>query len=303
MLSAPLSTASFLFYRSVRFVMRRLVVLNSIVNRRRTRQWHVLSGDALDQPLALPALMTSGPRWNPHAIISGAGPFAVNESIAVDLEPLQASAKSWTLVFYTFPDQRTAGHIGSLQAPFSGRWHSVRVPAGAYSIALRYYHWTDTIRLPEIRADGEPTIPSRSISAHTNDFYRDLSRRRSRLYLCLHYYVYDLLRGTAAIPGVSTEREFLPMGNPETQFLYGALAQGESLRVRVPDVLRATHDVYFTLYTRDSFPARWYQIEDIHHVTEPALEDGFYLLRIHQRSPDPMVTGSVEVETLRAEAG
>src|SRR5437870_5454612 len=117
MLETPLSFASFIFYRSMRFVMRRLIVLNSRLNHRRAHQWHVLSAETLAMPLALPALMTSGPRWNPHAILAGAGPFEVKQSVSVDLEPLMASAKSWTLVFYTFPAQRTVAHIGTLQGP------------------------------------------------------------------------------------------------------------------------------------------------------------------------------------------
>jgi hypothetical protein len=284
MLETPFSLASFIFYRGMRFVMRRLIVFNSRFNRRRAHQWHVLSAESLSMTLALPAVMTSGPRWNPHAIIAGAGPFSVKHSVSVDVEPIPASAKSWTLVFYTFPHQRTAAHVGALQAPFFERWHSVTLPPGKYSIALRYYHWSETITLPEIRADGELVIPSRSISAGNNDFYRDLQKRRSRFYLWLHYYVYGLLRGTAPIPGVSTEREFLPMGNPETEFRYGALERGEAIRFHLTPAFLATHDIYFTLYTRDSFPARWYQIQESGHLTEPAREDGFYLVRIQPRS-------------------
>ena len=300
---AALSAGSFVWYRSVRFVMRRLVVLNARVNRRKTHQWHVLSAETLDQPLALLALMTSGPRWNPHAVIAGAGPIAIRGAITVDLEPLHTSAKSWTLVVYTFPDQRTVAHVGNLQGPFSDRWYSIALPPGRYSLALRYYHWSETIRLPDIQADGTPAIPSRAVPSHHNDFCEDLRKRRSRLYLSLHYYVYDLLRGTLRLPGVSVEREFLPMGNPETTFRYGAVAQRESLRVSVPQSLLATHDVYLTLYSRDSFPSRWYQIQEPHHLSAPAAEDGFYLLRIHQRLPAPVVVAAdVQIETLAADA-
>jgi len=284
MLETLLCIASFAFYRSSRFFMRRLIVLNARLNQRRAHQWQVLSAESLKLPLALPAIMTAGPRWNPHAMICGAGPFDVKQEMRVDLEALQLSAKSWTLVIYTFPDQRTVAHVGTLQAPFRDRWHSVTLPAGKYGIALRLYHWGSTVTLPEILADGAITIPSRSVPSESNDFYRDLQKKRSTLYLWFHYYIYCLLRGTSSIPGVSTKREFLPMGNPETEFRYGALARGESLRVSLPNDLPATHDVYFTLYTRDSFPSRWYQIQDRTHTTAPVDEDGFYLLRIHRIS-------------------
>jgi hypothetical protein len=299
MLESPLSLASFVFYRGMRFALRRLIVLNSRLNRRRAHQWHVLSAETLNLPLALPALMTSGPRWNPHAILAGAGPFVVRESVEVNIEQPAASAKSWTLVFYRFPDQRTAAHIGTLQGPFAGRWQSIKLAPGKYSIALRYYGWSDTITFPEIRADGTGAIPARSISGGNNDFYKDLQKRRSRLYLWLHYYVYNLLRGKTSIPGVSAGREFLPMGNPETEFRYGALQRGQSLRLTVPAPTLATHHVYFTLYTRDSFPARWYRIEESSHVTEPAREDGFYLMRVHRQSQATAAgAAAIQIETL-----
>jgi hypothetical protein len=297
----PRALASFVFYRGMRLVMRRLVVLNARFNRRRAHQWHVLSAESLNMPLALPAVMTTGPRWNPHAIIAGAGPFSVKQSVSVDVGPMVASSKSWTLVFYTFPHQRTAAHIGALQAPFSERWHSVALPPGKYSIALRYYHWSETVVFPEIRADSVAAVPPRSVPAGNNDFYLDLRKRRSRLYLWLHYYVYGLLRGTAQFPGVSIEREFLPMGNPETEFRYGALERGEALRFQLPPAFLTTRDVYFTLYSRDSFPARWYQIQESRHLTQPAQEDGFYLLRIQRQ---PLVDledtdGAIDIQTVR----
>jgi hypothetical protein len=151
-------------------------------------------------------------------------------------------------------------------------------------MALRLYHWSEHITLPEIQADGRLAIPSRSVPAGNNEFYAELPKRRGRFYLWLHYYVYNLLRGIAPLPGVSSEREFLPMGNPETQFRYGALERGKALRLRAAPGFFQGHDVFFTLYTRDSFPSRWYQIRESPHITEPAREDGFYLLRIQRQS-------------------
>jgi len=284
MLELPLALASFLLYRGTRFIMRRLIVLNSRLNRRRAHQWNLLSAETFQLPLALPAIMTAGPRWNPHAIIAGAGPFSVKQSVSVDLEAVLCSAKSWTLVFYTFPNQRTVAHIGALDGPFPQRWRSLALMPGKYTIALRYYHWSETVGLPEIQADGESVIPFRSVSHRNNDFYLDLIKRRSGFYLGMHYYMYTLLRREALVSPGFVEREFLPMGNPESRFRYGALERGEAIRFELAPALLANHDVYFTLYTRDSFPVRWYQIMEDQHLTEPALEDGFYLVRIHRKA-------------------
>src|SRR5262249_49587240 len=87
------------------------------------------------------------------------------------------------------------------------------------------------------------------------------------------------------------EREFLPMGNPETRFAYGIVRRGRALRLRLDPRLLAASDVYFTLYSRDSFPACWYQVFEADHTTPAAVEDGFFLLRLHRRAatdaPDP----------------
>lgn len=77
------------------------------------------------------------------------------------------------------------------------------------------------------------------------------------------------------------------MGNPETRFYYGALQCGEALRFTIAPALLATHDVYITIYTRDSFPASWYQIREARYTTSPARESGFYLVRIHQNVSAP----------------
>jgi hypothetical protein len=300
MLERALSLASFVFFKTTKFVMRRLIVLNSRLNRRRAHRWNVFSAEALNLPF--PAIMTSGPRWNPHAFIAGAGPFVMKESVSVDVEAAIASAKSWTMVFYSFPKQWTVAHVGALDGPFPSRWRSVALAPGKYSVALRYYHCPDTVQLPEIQADGISVIPGMSVSSSNREFYEILARRRSRFYLCLQYYVFPLLRRKGLASHGFIEREFLPMGNPETLFRYGALDRGEALDIGLAPGLLATHDLYFTLYTRDSFPARWYQIQENRHLTAPAEEDGFYLVRIQKRSPaDSRSDGAaIDIRTVRA---
>lgn len=299
MLEMPLSAASFVFYRTTRFIMRRLIVLNSTVNRKRTRQWNMLSAEALDLPLAMPALMTSGPRWNPHAVIAGAGPFYVAQSVSVDVASPAASSKSWTLVFYTFPAQRTAAHVGSLDGPFAAGWHAVKLAPGKYSVALRYYHAADTVTFPELQADGVTAIPSFTTANRSRELYESVARRRGRLYFWLHYYVYELLRRKASVSPKFVEREFLPIGNPETQFRYGAVDRGDLIDVRLPAGLRDTHDVYLTIYTRDSFPVSWCQIQEDHVRAEPAAAAGFYLMRVQRTSPDadPAAAKFIEIQT------
>ena len=298
----PLAIASLLFYRLMRSLMRPLIVLNARRNEPRTRQWSVLSGEALNNKLALPAIMSTGPRWNTHAIIAAAGPFNIRRSIAFDTEAILGSAEAWTIVIYTFPDQRTAGHIGSQDAPFAGRWVERKLPEGRYALALRYYRWTAEPRLPELQVDGAPLAPELLIPADINAFYAELGNRRGTYYRWLHYYVFTMLRFRHRLPQRFVERELLPIGNPETHFRYGILYRGETLRVDAAPDLLADYDVYVTVYTRDSFPSFWGQIKRSTYTTPPVPEDSFYLLRIHGKrasSPAPID----ERLMIRSEAG
>ena len=284
-LEIPLAIASLLFYRLMRSLMRPLIVLNARRNPSRTRQWSVLSGESLNNKLVLPGIMTTGPRWNTHAIIAAAGPFDILRSIAFDTEAALGSAESWTIVVYTFPDQRTAGHIGSRDAPFADRWVERNLPEGRYTLALRYYRWAVEPRLPALQVDGAPVVPELRVTTDNNAFYAELGHRRGTYYRWLHYYVFTMLRFRHRLPRPFVERELLPMGNPETQFRYGILYCGERLRVDATPDLLADHDVYVTVYTRDSFPSYWGQVKPTTYTTPPVTEDSFYLVRINSRRP------------------
>lgn len=297
-LEVPLAFASFVFYRIMRFVMRRLLVLSARLKGKKAYIWGVLSAESLRIKLALPVLMTTGPRWNTHALIGGAGPFAVKEKVSFDLAPLQASAKSWTAAIYRFPKQTLTAVVGSIDGPFPDRWHTIQLPPGKYNMVTRMYHRSDSIELPEIRIDGVAAIASIKVDPKTNDFYRDLPKRRSWFYSWMHFYIYTLLRLEA--PRWLIERELLPMGNPETLFRYGALKRGEALRFRMSRELLAAQDVYFTLYTRDSFPALWYPIVECDHVTTAVRESGFYLVRVQRKLPgqNKADSESIQIQTV-----
>jgi hypothetical protein len=285
----PLAIPSFLFYKTMRFTMRRLVVLNARVNRKKAFEWGVLSAESVNLTLALPAIMTTGPRWNTHAIIAASGPFHVRQSISFDVGELTASAGAWTVVFNRFPDQKLITKLGSEDGPFDTRRVTISLPAGHYNVLVRLYHCADAIRLPDLDIDGASAVAGRHVDPRSNDFYRDLGRRRNWFYLCLHYYISTLIR--LGRPRRLVESELLPMGNPETRFVWGAVRRGESLKMSIEQPVLTTHDIYFTLYTRDSFPADWYAIREREHVTAPARESGFYLIRAQRKSRSAQIAG------------
>ena len=279
----PFALVSFLFYKIMRVIMRLLIVLNSKRKGPLGYVWAVVSAEPFRMKLALPAIMTTAPRWNTHAIIGGVGPFQVRESIRINTATLQESAGSWTVVVHSFPWQKLAGMAGSVDGPFPDRWITISLAPGTYNLVTRLYKRSSQIALPEIEIDGKPAIPSRPVDPNTNDFYKDLPARRGFFYLCLHFYIYTFLR--LGVPKWLIEPELLPMGNPETQFKYGAVKRGEGLRFQIPAAVLTQQDIYFTLYTRDSFPSRSFPITAESLTMEPVAESGFYLVRLHRKAP------------------
>jgi len=279
----PLAVLSFLFYKIVRLLVHQVVQAQAIVNKKQAGRWRVLDARSLRAPLNLLALMTSAPRWNTHAIIAVAGPFKVQRSCKLCAASAARSATSWTVVAHASPGHRMVASVGSLGAPHQEPWQAMPLEPGRYRLALRYYHWSEHVELPAVEVDGVEVIPATALEAHTNDFYHDLIRRNNFFYLCLHYYVGVLLRYQQWLPQSFVKREYLPAGNPQTEFYYGFLRANESLVFALHPQLLQTHDVYLTLYNRASFPLLWYPLREGEHTTPPSPSDGSYLVRIHQK--------------------
>ncbi len=279
---APLALLSFLLFKVVQWLMRRLANLHYRRRKEQAFRWHPLSVETLKNPLALPLLMTSAPRWNPHAIIATLGPLPVQEGLTIDVAAARQSAASWSIVVYTFPGFRTITSIDSLVCPSDVSSQTLTLKPGRYWIGLRYYRWTEAVTLPGMQVDGRPAVEPMPLPADVNAFYQELSRS-SWWYFALHYHAWLVLRWKAWLPRRFVERVFLPVGNPGTQFDYGVLEKGERLRIELSDDVPCDADVYLTIYSRASFPVAW------ERVTQGCLESAtvekprMYLIRVHPR--------------------
>jgi hypothetical protein len=280
----PLSVASLAFYKTTRALIRRKLKKQQ-AQLPQTPTWRPLSTKLLQLPGVLPWLMTTGPRWNTHAIIATSSPFEVKHSLALDVAAAKKSAGAWTLAIYTFPGAKTVAHIGSIQRPFAEDWATVTLSPGRYSLGLRYYHWADRVELPAVKADDQPMLAAMPLPGTINHFYADLAQSTTRFYRALHYYVFTLLRFRRWLPESFVVREFLPVGNPETHFQYGALEAGDVLQIALSEPVRAAYDVYLTLYNRASFPVHSAELAADHYLTPAGLPAGFYLLRINPKQP------------------
>jgi hypothetical protein len=292
----PLACLSFAFFCATRAVLVRLVDWHFRGRPAEARRWRILSAESLQRPLALPIVMTTAPRWNTHAIVATVGPLQVRDAIEIQVTPARRSAASWSIVVYTFPGHATVCSVGSTDDHAQGRVR-LPLPPGRYLLGVRYYRWRDDVELPAVFVDGDATVEPAKVPADVNTFLHQLRARRSLLHRWLHYHVRTLLRLRDWVPEPFLQRRFLPVGNPDTRFVYDAVERGAPLRVRIDPVILQHHDVYFTLYDRWSLPVMWCELDAPERTLPPAEEDGFYVLRVHQRvgGAAPYTAPQVEV--------
>jgi hypothetical protein len=127
-------------------------------------------------------------------------------------------------------------------------------------------------------------VPVREVPHDVNNFYKELINRRNPFYYALHFYVYTMLRFRSMLPSDFVEREYAPVGNPETKYLYGTVQTGDHLWVKAPPAMFRDCDIYLTIYSRHSLPVLWRQISNSEECISPV--KGFYLVRIHPRSAE-----------------
>ena len=280
----PLSFLSFLFFKAMKLIIGNLFIVYLAFNKEKSSQWRVLSAETLQTTLSLPVLMTKGPRWNTHAIIGTLGPLTVKKSIALNIEEMQNSAKSWVGAIYTFPGYRTIASIDPGNHDLNKNWYSLKLPPGKYTIGLRYYNASDKVVFPVVKVDDIERVESKIVAREVNNFYYDLIKRQNWFYLSLHYYIFTILRLKKWLSASFVKNEYLPVGAPNTQFFYGDLKQGQYLQIEIESEILNKYDLYLTLYNRASFPVTWCEIKKPKQKTATVANNGFYLIRVRPKS-------------------
>lgn len=270
--------ASFMFFHAVKWLLHGL--RRTRERKKESLEWRTVS-ELVHLPLALPYIMVTGPRWNPHALISRVGPFQAERSLRIRVETAHHSAQMWTLVISRTADFRVVVSMDSRNVARDKVWLEQALPAGRYFASIRYYESSPHPRLPDIEIDGVGLIPGRSISPSENDYLKGLRNKQGIFYTCLQYYILEMLRLQPYLPAALVRREYLPVGNPETLFYYGYLGQGQCVEVTSSRGLAHGHRLYLTTYNRSSFPVSWCEVRSLPYHTPPAEGSGSYLLRLH----------------------
>lgn len=291
----PLAALSLLFYRIMGGIFSRLYRWSLSRKSEAELCWRVFGADTLENvPLALPVIMTTGPRWNTHAVIGTIGPFRVSQSLELDLHRIQQSAQSWVAVVYAFPSFETVQSLDShrfRQAVSEAEpWVTLDLPPGRYTLGVRYYDRAETITYPSVRLDGDRLLQPFLADPQTNDFYDQLKDYPHKgFYLALHYYSYILLKYRHHLSSAWVQREYLPVGAPDTQFFYGGLNRGQTLAVQLEPLALEQFDFYLTLYDWSSFPMGWQRITSPdYRIVAP--QNGSYAFRVRPKAPIPPET-------------
>jgi hypothetical protein len=282
----PLGLLSFLAFRVVRAVLARLIERQTFKQPAFKPGWRPFSARTLKLKWYLPFLMTRAPRWNPHALIANAGPFAARRSIRVRVGDADAAARDWTVVLYAHPSYRTLQSHSPAPEEARSEWIELPVQPGEFTLSLRYYLLRSaTPAAPAIEIDGVPYCAAQPLSPADNDFYRTLAREHNtRLYRAIQYYVYVLLRFQRWFGAGFVKREVLPVGNPATHFAYGMHRAGERVRVQMSPQLFERSHAYLTVYECGSFPVEWIDLAAPHAVTSVQARAGFHVLRVCAKS-------------------
>lgn len=269
---------SFVLYKPLNWSIRSLLNLKAGLGRAKEAHWIGLS-ELIARPVGIPFLMITAPRWNCHAIMAITDPFEVDSIISLDTRILKRCAEAFSLVMYPPDGPAFSIPFDQGQNPRT-EW---RVRKGRYRIGARYYGPCAAPEFPEIFSDGAIAVRGRLLKDERQRYQSQLESIRNRtswIYGLLHFYIHVFMRLGVGSPSF-LKREFLPVGNPDTEFEFGAVTQGAMIQVnQAPPNEEA--DVYVTLYNRCSFPVDWWKAE-VFPFQQQASCNGYYLVRMVQK--------------------
>lgn len=222
-----------------------------------------------------------GPRFNTHLLLHHL--YGIDRCSTVEVENVKLDGYAWQVVAYGGDAFReTLGSTGPIQS--RAEWLPLEVSLDEahplLNLSLRPYVWgRDTAPLPHVRVDGNIITKRTHISHESTDFYLALRDHATARHTAMMWHVHTLLQLRALDEGW-VRAMFLPVGNPNTQWLYGTLKASCSLRVRASvDTLRH-HLILTTVYSRSSMPLRSSRVSFASQWSVPVAEDTFWTVRV-----------------------
>ena len=233
-----------------------------------------------------------GPRSNS---IGTRGFFAVRArhsgKLQVSLKDLKQSAQHFTIVVYA--GSETIANVGDLQLSeeqLRQEWLDLTFPAKVPMpmIGIRLYGCHNDSTFPAVRV---PDLDDKVIceatpcgeALETKEFFSMARAKEIYFHRALHWHMYSMLCFSHALPLALVRRTFLPAGNEETGYAWGAVHKSCRLRFEMSkDLLQLIDFFYVVVYTRGSITMAAFEIPNGRQLfqSSPVIEDGLYLVRM-----------------------
>eukprot|EP00316_Scyphosphaera_apsteinii_P023757 CAMPEP_0119334550 /NCGR_PEP_ID=MMETSP1333-20130426/87551_1 /TAXON_ID=418940 /ORGANISM="Scyphosphaera apsteinii, Strain RCC1455" /LENGTH=328 /DNA_ID=CAMNT_0007344867 /DNA_START=396 /DNA_END=1382 /DNA_ORIENTATION=- len=250
-----------------------------------------------------------GPRWNTH---TNPNVFVVklkSSTATIEIENVRLDGLSFQVVFYS--GRFLATTLGSVAAkPDGSEWLSFEatLPPSAREgwmqmiIRVYLYGGREKVTLPRVKIDGVEMIEKTTeFSRDKMAFNHSLTQYQRPIHTALQWHVFPLLTCRWLLPAAWLRKIYLPVGNPETQWKYGAIIEGYSLRCEIKSQsLLDAHLVFCTILNRASIPTNpCNTIETLTHTFPPVLQDSHWVVRIVRKdgnTTDPSVQNLVHFD-------
>ena len=226
----------------------------SIISKFGKNEWRLFI-EKFKVPGSLTYVMLNAPRWNTHAIIATIKPFKVLDRIEFTGLSSLNSCKSWTVVIYKQPSNKTVAYFSNLSISNGKYSYLCTLPIGIYTIGMRIYEASFPIQLPNVVVDHNKTVIRKRKLVNMPSFYpKKIFNRKSLFYSSIHAYIHLAMLKEIDKGQLFVQNEYLPVGNPETLFKYGIIEKGCILQIQVNEEILNNCLVYITRYNYSSFP-------------------------------------------------
>lgn len=242
--------------------------------------WSLLNNE-IEKPLAIPYCMVMAPRWNTHALISTGGPMNLSGDLKFDTEVLNNCAKIWCLALYKIEDKSVAALVSSTELTGSESEVTLNLEPALYTVSLRLYETEEFVTLPKVMSGDRTVLDSLHVESKPviDKLKKSVFNKSSFLYYLLHVPVLHRFASGKEIDKLT--KNYLPVGNPETLYVYSLLKDEHVVSVSIPDAFVGKCLVFATIYNSSSFPVASQQLycgQD--NSLEFVCEVGSILLRV-----------------------
>ena len=136
--------------------------------------------------------------------------------------------------------------------------------------------------LPLVKLNGKLLSNTRvCFQSGCLNFNERLRENQSIMHLAIQWHVYTLLTMHDVLSSSFVRSIYLPVGNVETQWLYGPVHAGFAMQVQCSNELLCEHLIFVTVYNRASLPIlSSISIRATDQTLASCSEDGFFAIRL-----------------------